>query len=254
MIFCNKKFYLNFKKKNLFSLVYAVEKKAKISKINKLIDNVLLKKNSFIFESVEKAIIRGRYTIFGFNPDLTLNISGNKISLNKKIIKNKNPYFFLKKFIKSFNFYLPKHLPPMSAMLAGYFGYDIIRYIEKIPNKNKDDLNIPDIRLTRPNNIIIHDNFKNEIIYIKINYKKNTDYFDEISELKKNINEINNLKNPKLQNIKNIKFKIKSNISKKKFMDNVRAAKKYISIGDIFQVVLSQRFQAPLKKKTYRYL
>ena len=54
----------------------------------------------------------------------------------------------------------------MSTMLVGYFSYDIIRLIEKIPDKCKDDINIPDIRLIRPKKIIIYDNVKNKIFYI----------------------------------------------------------------------------------------
>ena len=51
----------------------------------------------------------------------------------------------------------------MSSMLVGYFSYDIIRYIENIPDKNKDDLKIPDVRLSRPRNLIIYDNRKKKI-------------------------------------------------------------------------------------------
>ncbi len=62
--------------------------------------------------------------------------------------------------VKSFNYTLPKNLPSMSLMLIGYFGYDIIRFVEKIPNRTKNDLKIPDVRLQRPRKIIIHDNLK----------------------------------------------------------------------------------------------
>ena len=55
----------------------------------------------------------------------------------------------------------------MASMLVGYFSYDIIRLIEKIPNKCKKDINIPDIRLMRPKNLIIYDNLKKKIFFIK---------------------------------------------------------------------------------------
>ena len=54
----------------------------------------------------------------------------------------------------------------MALILVGYFGYDTIRFVEKIPNQNKDDLKIPDIRLQRPKKIIIHDNFKKKLFFI----------------------------------------------------------------------------------------
>ncbi len=247
MSFVSKKNYLKLKKKNKFSLIYYVDKKAKINRINNLIDTVLNLKNSFIFESVEKAKYRGRYTIFGYQPDLILNIKKNNIYINNKLQKNKNPYLFLKNFIENFKFKIPQNLPNMSAMLAGYLGYDIIRYIEKIPNKNIDDLKIPDVRLIRPNILIIHDNILNKIFYIKLNFS-NTNYDQERKSLLDEIKKTKTNLNKKLIKRK-IKQKIKSNISKKKFLENVKIAKKYISIGDIFQVVLSQRFETKLQKK-----
>ena len=247
MSFVSKKSYLKLKKKNKFSLIYCVDKKAKINRINNLIDTVLNLKNSFIFESVEKAKYRGRYTIFGYQPDLILNIKKNNIYINNKLQKNKNPYLFLKNFIENFKFKIPQNLPNMSAMLAGYLGYDIIRYIEKIPNKNIDDLKIPDVRLIRPNILIIHDNILNKIFYIKLNFS-NTNYDQERKSLLDEINKTKTNLNKKLIKRK-IKQKIKSNINKKKFLENVKIAKKYISIGDIFQVVLSQRFETKLQKK-----
>ena len=74
MKYCNRFSYNTFKKKNAVSVIYSIEERVKINKINLFIDNVLNKKNSFIFESVEKAKNRGRYTIFGFNPDLILEV------------------------------------------------------------------------------------------------------------------------------------------------------------------------------------
>jgi len=240
-----------FKKKNKFSITYIIEKNTPINKIDILINNVLRKKNSFIFESVEKAKTRGRYTIFGFKPDLTLKIINKKIFINNKKIKKKlEPKLFLEKFIKDFNFKLPSTLPKMSMMLSGYLGYDIIRYYENIPDKNKDDLNIPDVKLIRPNFIYIHDNQTNKMFYLKLNFNNKSNYKNEINFLKKEI--LKDFNTSKIQNKikikKNYYSKIKSNFTKKEFLKLVNKAKKYISIGDIFQVVISQRFEKKLTK------
>ena len=240
-----------FKKKNKFSITYIIEKNTPINKIDILINNVLRKKNSFIFESVEKAKTRGRYTIFGFKPDLTLKIINKKIFLNNKKIKKKlEPKLFLEKFIKDFNFKLPSTLPKMSMMLSGYLGYDIIRYYENIPDKNKDDLNIPDVKLIRPNFIYIHDNQTNKMFYLKLNFNNKSNYKKEIDSLKNEI--LKDFNTSKIQNKikikKNFYSKIKSNFTKKEFLKLVNKAKKYISIGDIFQVVISQRFEKKLTK------
>ena len=117
--------------------------------IENIINKFLIKKNSFIFESVEKRKIRGRYTIIGADPDKIWEFDKKKIHIitnNKKKVIKDSPYTFLKKLIENFNFPLPKNLPPICSLLVGYFSYDIIRYIEKVPDRCADDLKIPDIR------------------------------------------------------------------------------------------------------------
>ena len=226
--------------------------------VENIINNFLERKNSFIFESVEKRKIRGRYTILGDNPDKIWEFNKSKIYLThgkkRKIIKG-TPYNYLKKLIQDFNFKLPKNLPPISSLLVGYFSYDIIRYIEKIPNNCIDDLKIPDVRIMRPKNLIIHDNLKKKIYFI-INcfgdevIKNYSNYYNEQMRILKNLNHLafNIDKSKKKIIAKNIKNKIKSNISKKEFKNIVLKAKDYIKKGDIFQVVLSQRFETKLSK------
>ena len=137
--------------------------------------------------------------------------------------------------------------------MAGYFSYDTIRYFEKIKDTCIDDLNVPDIRIMRPTTLVVHDNLKKKIFFIKncfsdekiSNYQKK--YLSIQDELSSIIIQSKISINHKEKNIK--ESPIKSNISKKQFLDNVRKAKKYIKIGDIFQVVLSQRFETKLTKK-----
>ena len=136
----------------------------------------------------------------------------------------------------------------------GYFSYDIIRYIEKVPDKCIDDLKIPDIRIMRPKTLIIYDNLHKKIFFIVNCFadEKISDYEGYYLQL---INKINYLKNcvfdfelAKKSKKNKSKIKIKSNITKKKFKQIVNKAKKYIQKGDIFQVVLSQRFETRLSK------
>ena len=100
------------------------------------------------------------YTIIGLNPDKIWDINKNIVFLrsNGKSIKIKaDPLKYINKLIKDFKIKIPSQLPKMASMLVGYFSYDIIRYIEKIPNNCRDDLQIPDVRLSRPKNLIIYD-------------------------------------------------------------------------------------------------
>ena len=130
-----------------------------------------------------------------------------------------------------------------------------IRYVEKIPNTCKDDLKVPDVRLLRPRTLIIHDNLKKKIFYIinVFNDEKIRDYskkyFEVKSELSKLLTQSSKMSLTQ-SNFKNSnKIYIKSNTSKNNFFKMVKKAKKYIKLGDIFQVVLSQRFEAKLTKK-----
>ena len=222
-----------------------------------LINNFFSVKNSFVFESVEKGKIRGRYTIFGKDPDKIWEFNNNhaySISSQKKRKISGSPEKIIEKIIESFRFKIPKTLPPISSIISGFFSYDIIRYIENIPNKCKNDLNLPDVRLIRPVKLIIYDNLKKKIYFIfncfkdqKIkNYNKKFNYIKrEIKNLKKLILLKENINSKK---ILAKKVKIKSNTSKKNFLNMVSKAKKYIKKGDIFQVVLSQRFETNLSK------
>jgi len=243
-------------KKN--QILYSSKKVKNDKDIINLIDNFLIEKNSFIFESVEKGKIKGRYTIFGKNPDKIWEFNNNNSYLieNKKKTKLEvKPEILIENIIEEFKFKTPSSLPPISSLISGYFSYDAIRYIEKIPNTCKDDLKVPDVRLLRPRTLIIHDNFKKKIFYIINIFKdeKINNYSKKYLEIK---SELSNLLNqsskkvvfkPKSNKIKNIS--VKSNTSKSKFINIVNKAKKYIKLGDIFQVVLSQRFEAKLTKR-----
>ena len=243
-------------KKN--QIIYTSKRVNDDNEVLNLIDNFLLEKNSFIFESVEKGKIKGRYTIFGKNPDKIWEFNKNSSFLitNKKKIKLKQkPAKLIEDIIENFKFKIPAGLPPISSLISGYFSYDSIRYVENIPNNCKDDLNIPDVRLLRPRILIIYDNLKKKIFYISniFNDEKISNYekkFEEIkTELSKLLSQSILRKNTNLILKNNKTIKVKSNTSKNKFLSMVNKAKKYIKLGDIFQVVLSQRFEAKLTKK-----
>ena len=225
-------------------------------KVENLFKFLLAEKNSFIFESVEKGTIKGRYTIIGLNPDKIWDINKNTVTLNSLGKKSKikaDPLKFINKLIKEFKIKIPSQLPAMASMLVGYFSYDVIRYIEKIPNSCKDDLNIPDVRLSRPKNLVIYDNLKKIIYYIENVYADTTikDYKEHYNSVNKKFDlyeDFENITLPEQFTYKPNKNLIKSNTTKEKFKSLVKKAKNYIEKGDIFQVVLSQRFERKFNK------
>ena len=243
---------------NKINQVLYLEKKLNDNnQILNLIDNFLNEKNSFIFESVEKGA-KGRYTIFGKKPDKIWEFNNDKsfrIQNKKKIPIKGKPKNIIEDILENFKFKTPKKLPPICSLISGYFSYDTIRYVEKIPNNCKDDLKMPDVRLLRPTVLIIHDNLKKKIFYIVNvfkdqsiqNYKKKYDDIKNqinlmIHQSKLSLNIPYSSKNEK-------KIKVNSNTTKSQYLNMVKKAKKFIKIGDIFQVVLSQRFEAKLTKK-----
>ena len=243
--------------KKKHQIVFVTRKCKDYGKIENLLRFLLVEKNSFIFESVEKGKIRGRYTIIGLNPDKIWDINKNIVSIKSegkiKKIKTK-PLVFINNLINKFNMKVPRGLPSMSTMLVGYFSYDVIRYIENIPDNCSDNLKIPDVRLARPKNLIIYDNLKKNIYYIENIFSDTPikNYSEKYSSIKRNFELFQSYENivmPERFVFKKNKNKIKSNISKSKFKNIVQKAKKYISKGDIFQVVLSQRFERKFEKK-----
>jgi len=243
-------------KRNKNQVIYISKNVKDDREVLNLINNFLCEKNSFIFESVEKGKIRGRYTIFGKNPDKIWEFNNKNsylITNNvKKIIKG-DPEKIIEKVIEEFKFKTPVGLPPICSLISGYFSYDSIRYIEKIPNRCKDDLKLPDVRLLRPKTLVIHDNLKKKIFYIIniFNDEKISNYKKKYLEIESEINDLliqaSLEKNKPYKHIKN-NIKVKSNTTKSKFLKMVTKAKEYIKIGDIFQVVLSQRFETILSK------
>ena len=243
-------------KKN--QIIYTSKKVKNDDEVLNLIDNFLIEKNSFIFESVEKGKIKGRYTIFGKNPDKIWEFNNNNSYLikNKKKIKLRDkPDQLIEKIIEEFKFETPKKLPKICSLISGYFSYDSIRYVEKIPNKCKNDLQLPDVRLLRPRTLVIYDNLKKEIFYIVnvFNDEKIKNYVKKYEEIKIELSNLLIQSTLKITDNSSKKInkiiKVKSNTSKNKFLKMVDRAKKYIKLGDIFQVVLSQRFEAKLAKK-----
>ena len=215
-------------------------------------------KKIVLYLSLLKKVKLKECILFWKNPDKIWEFNNQNSYLirnNKKVKLKYKPNTFIEKIIEEFKFDIPKNLPNICSLISGYFSYDSIRYIEKIPNNCKNDLKIPDVRLLRPRTLVIHDNLKKEIFFIINIFKDEKIYnfqkkFDEIKSdlfkllIQSSIKNLNNTTNKKIKNLK-----IRSNISKSKFLKMVDKAKKYIKIGDIFQVVLSQRFEAKLTKK-----
>lgn len=207
--------------------------------------------NSYLLESVENGEKWGRYSYIGRNPYLIVKSLGNQVEIfnnNKIIKKNENVMETIKDLMDEYKTSEINSLPDFSGGAVGYFGYDTIRYFEKLENINHDDIKMPDVHLIFTKEVIVYDHIKQKIIIIvntlvtkdieKV-YKKAV---ERLNEIKKEILESDsNRKEAKKEIIK--KSKYISNETKEEFIQKVIKAKEYIKNGDIIQVVLSQRLQ-----------
>ena len=210
------------------------------------------KKNSFILESVTGGETRGRYSIVGMEPDLIWKCEGNHSfhSSGKDEFTNikGNPLTVFRNILEQSKINLPDDLPQASAGLFGYFGYDMVRHVEDLPNINPDKIGLPDAMFIRPTIIAVLDGVKGEVILVspvfcdtqtscKIAYERAQSKISKaVFELKKQIITNRNLgKSGKIE-------EPSSNLTKEEYKSAVKKAKAYIKQGDIFQVVPSQRW------------
>ena len=210
------------------------------------------KKNSFILESVTGGETRGRYSIIGMEPDLIWKCEGNHSfhSSGKDEFTNikGNPLTVFRNILEQSKINLPDDLPQASAGLFGYFGYDMVRHVEDLPNINPDKIGLPAAMFIRPTIIAVLDGVKGEVILVspvfcdtqtscKIAYERAQSKISKaVFELKKQIITNRNLgKSGKIE-------EPSSNLTKEEYKSAVKKAKAYIKQGDIFQVVPSQRW------------
>lgn len=207
---------------------------------------------SFLLESVEGGAVLGRYTIIGFDPDLIWTFENGVVSANGKPLADK-PLDSLRKHVAASRIETSEHdLPPMATSgLFGFFGYDMIRQAEAIPDKNPDNLHIPDAVFIRPRMLVIFDNVMHRICVVSPVY----DHKNNSSQTASTVYEasvqrletcISTLKSPLPQTPQTASGQqtcnFSSNMDVGGFHGMVDKAKDYIAAGDIFQVVLSQRF------------
>jgi len=217
---------------------------------------------SFLFESVEGGERFGRYSFIGRNPLFTIRTKDLQSILQSKTNKQSNGqradgtksidsnYFnYISSLINGHSLPHIHDLPRFTGGLVGFIGYDLIRHIETIPQTIVNDNDVDDAILGFYPTTLAFDHFKQQILFIA---NVLIDHNKELKEQYENaVNEINVLKELLISDkttptsFTSDITGISSNTSRTEFEQNVSVAKEYINAGDIFQVVLSQRFGAP---------
>ena len=212
-----------------------------------------LSKNSdyaFLLESVEKGSQYARYSYLGINPKMILSHKDGKTFRNEngKTIKIKDPFLDVLRNIQSkYNSIKIPGIPSFTGGLVGYLGYETISWIEDIPTHNESVLNVPDAIFMLFEDLIVFDHLKGLALVIsnvninsstKLNEQYNAAQ-DRVDIIGKSLHSDLNYQSP----LKVNQSKVTSNFDQSSFTKAVSKAQSYIKNGDIFQLVLSQRFE-----------
>ncbi len=221
--------------------------------------------NSFLLESVEGGATRGRYSVIGMQPDLVWKCQGGRVSVNRHALSA--PHAFvpddrsaldsLRALVEETKLDVPSHLPPMSGGLVGYLGYDMVRQMEKLPEKNKDTIGVPEGIMVRPTLFAIFDTVNDELTLVTPVYPAG-DVAAEAAWANANARLDTAeaaLQRPLPHQPPPVMLpdppEPASNFSKQQFIDGVARCKEYIAAGDAFQIVISQRFAVPFALPAY---
>jgi anthranilate synthase component 1 len=216
-------------------------------------------KYAFLLESVEGQEKIARYSFLGSKPRLVFLSKGKKIQITyphkKKVLRfisEEGPLVQIKKIMQDFKAVQPEGLARFYGGLVGYMGYDTVRFFEKIPDKNRDDLNLPDCLFLLTDTILIFDHaihtikIVNNVILPKKSMSlaaKKKIYRQAIKKIDQIEHELSKAVTVRRPNKLAQKPKIESNFKRREFLSIVKKAKEYIRKGEIIQVVLSQRFK-----------
>jgi len=260
MCYPSKKDFIKLAKKGNLIPVYAeilADTETPVSSFSKLKDSDY----AYLLESVEGGERIGRYSFLGSNPCLVFRSRGKRIEIiegrkSKKFTTKLTPLDELKKLLNKYKFVRIPGLPRFCGGFVGYIGYDMVRFFEKIPDKNRDKLNLYDSTFMLTDTILIFDHVDQRIKIVSNAHVKNnpSKAYDEAVRKIKSIEYMlmrgSRLHSAEIASEKKAKLKIKSNFTKEGFKRAVKKAKEYIKKGDIIQVVLSQRFEVELKNSS----
>ena len=229
---------------------------------------------SYLLESAEGGERIARYSFLGSRPSLIFMSKGSKITITQGFKKTvfttkKDPLHEIKKIMEKFSFVPVKGLPRFCGGLVGYMGYDVVKFFEKIPDKNKDDLNLPDSLFVLTDTILIFDHIDRKIKVVSNVFagKNASSAYDEaVGKIDRIVKKLlvpgsqghkdsaeqsgASPKGTRSQG-KKAESRVQSNFTKKEFVNIIRKAKEYIKKGDIIQTVLSQRFKLGIKSDPF---
>ncbi len=216
-------------------------------------------RGDFLLESVEAGETRGRHSLIGLAPDLVFRADDQSAAINRKWLSDRNAFESeqayslqaLRDLVTACQMDVPEELPRALACLVGYFGYETIGLVEKLPRAPQSELDLPDMLFVRPTVILIFDRLADELFLVAPVWpetKGDTDSKiaraeDRLDGTERKLAEaVPATCSTSNQNIDPNDISYQPQIDPVQYEQMVLRAKDYINAGDIFQVVLAQRF------------
>ena len=206
---------------------------------------------SFLLESVEGGEQLARYSFLGLDPARVLTLRGDQVTIRNHAhverfsLEGRDPLDALRGFLAPYQTMPVAGLPRFFGGAVGYLSYDIVRYIERLPNTARNELVLPDAMFLLTNTVIAFDHVKHRALVIANAYVEGNPcaaYDDAVARIERLVARLNQPMPAPTPALSRNSHTLESNVSPEQYAQMVERAKEYIAAGDIFQVVLSQRF------------
>jgi anthranilate synthase component 1 len=216
-------------------------------------------RGDFLLESVEGGAQRGRYTLLGLAPDLVFRAEGRNAAVNRRWLSDRDAFepcaedalAAMRTLVAACRMDVPDGLPAALACLVGYFAYETVGLVERLPRPAENPLGLPDMLFVRPTIILVFDRLADALFLVAPLWPEQSDDPDRAVATALDRIETASARLaaplPKVRVGEPIAAAAAPEpvLAPGRYADMVRQAKDYIAAGDIFQVVLAQRFTAP---------
>jgi len=205
---------------------------------------------SFLLESVEHGERWGRYSFVGVDPFLVMTSHGGKVELKGHLpngLAEGTPLEKIRELLSRFSAPFIPELPPLSAGGVGFLGYDVVRYLEELPQTTLADVDFPELMLIFARTVFVFDHLRQRITVVS-NVVDHDGYEQAIERTRKLVAKLGEPLRYVPKEAHKAEFDLPpSTMKEQDYHDAVNKAKEYIQAGDIFQVVPSHRFSAPVE-------
>jgi anthranilate synthase component I len=209
-------------------------------------------RGDFLLESVEGGAVRGRHSLIGLAPDLVFRAEGQDAAINPHWLTDRDAFApcaqptlaALRNLVARCRMDVPDALPRALACLVGYFGYETVGLVEQLPRPPANPLGLPDMIFVRPTILLVFDRLADALFVIAPVWPDGS-IEDAVERIDATVARLTNAALPAPARAEAADIVPEPQLPAGRYADMVASAKDYIAAGDIFQVVLAQRFTAP---------